>query len=299
MLYPNGKWYEMIATIPNIILAFNFQFNVFPIYFSLQVVKPNNMMKATYFGVIFCGVVNIAIGVMGYLMYGDKLKDSILGSLLSDLSVYKSTNVGMMIVLLFVCLGLLMCSCMSIPVIFLGFKKNLINAIILIKKKKMKKDHQDDILKNTDYVDSDIKEILIEEKMQRNQILNNIEKEESEYYNKGNEQKEETESESSSQSINQQNIETESIKGLRQHDLDENEGKNKIKRKMKRNKKTRKSTFSIVLNKEQQIKLAEEIESKYISSKTKTLIILFSYILLVIMTILIDLLGIVSSFIKI
>lgn len=135
MLVPHGEWYQLIATTPTVILAFTFQFNAFPIYYSLKEPTPENMMKATYLGVIFCAFVYIIAGIVGYLTYGDAMESSILWSLLGDLKIYHESDQLLLALLLLVSASFLVSSTMSIPLMFIGLKKNFINTVIFCKKK--------------------------------------------------------------------------------------------------------------------------------------------------------------------
>lgn len=135
MFIPHGKFYELLSSTPTAILAFTFQFNVFPIYYSLKDQTPESMMKATYIGVFFCAAIYIIVGIIAYLSYGDTMAGSVLNSLLADLSTYNGKDNFLIVLLILVAISFLVSSTMSIPLMFIGLKKNFINTVIFCKKK--------------------------------------------------------------------------------------------------------------------------------------------------------------------
>ena len=134
MLLPNGEIYSILSSTPTIILAFTFQFNAFPIYYSLKEMSHENMMKATYLGVYFCAGIYLLVGVLGYLSYGDTMVGSVLNSLLNDLKIHKE-DVFLRVILLLVAFSFLISSTMSIPILFFSLKSNFINTVIFCRKK--------------------------------------------------------------------------------------------------------------------------------------------------------------------
>ena len=92
------------------------------------------MMKATYLGVYFCAFVYMISGIIAYLTYQDTMTGgSVLNSLINDLKLYDDPFLKTL--LFIVCFSFLVSSTMSIPLMFIGLKKNFINTMIFCKKK--------------------------------------------------------------------------------------------------------------------------------------------------------------------
>lgn len=135
MLWPNGKPLDIIGSLPTVFLAFTFQFNVFPIFFTLKNKTMPEMMKATLIAVCFCTIVYSTTGIMGYIMYRDELKDTILQALTMDVRKYKGKDNFLIVMLILINIGFLFSSTMSIPLMFFSLKNNFVNSIIFCKKK--------------------------------------------------------------------------------------------------------------------------------------------------------------------
>lgn len=279
ILFPHGEWYEMLASTPTVILAFTFQFNLFPIYFSMKDKTPEKLMTATYRGVIMCGLIYIVVGILSYLMYGDLMSEgSILQSLLLDLKSYYqglNQNSYMVVVLMICSAAFLTSSTMSIPLMFLSLKKNLLNTIIFCKKKLVKNQKMENIIKDDkmykDIVDTeDFKNHEIVDKPTNTEININV--------------VENTNINQSDQNIDiNQNIQKEKIT------YDELSSKvTKLTKQSKWTKKTKQSRLKC-----QKI-ISEKIEEKYIGKTEKMIIIIILYICIVALTILIKLLSTVS-----
>jgi amino acid permease len=134
MLWPNGDSMEIISYLPTVFLAFTFQFNIFPIYFTLKNRSNKEMMKATTCGVIFCFVIYIITGIVGFLMYGYTLKDTILAALAQNAESAKGSDSFIIVVLVIVNIAFLISATMSIPLMFFSLKKNFLNTVIFCKK---------------------------------------------------------------------------------------------------------------------------------------------------------------------
>lgn len=280
MLYPHGEWYEMLASTPTVILAFTFQFNLFPIYFSMKDKSPDKLMSATYRGVFMCGLIYIVVGILSYLMYGDLMSEgSILQSLLLDLKNYYqglNQNTYMVIVLMICSAGFLTSSTMSIPLMFLSLKKNLLNTIIFCKKKLCKNQHMENTIKE----DKMYKDIVDTEDFKNtNEIVDNQNKNDVEININVEAIK--------MNQINQES-QTEINKNVNEGKLSYDELSSKVSKLTKASKWTKKTKQSRL--KCQKI-IAEKIEEKYISKTEKTVIIIVLYLCIVALTILIKLLS--------
>lgn len=64
--------------MPNIIFAFDYQMNFFPIYKGLRNATDRKMNKASTVGLASCGISYLVIGVLGYSLAGDKVEANFL-----------------------------------------------------------------------------------------------------------------------------------------------------------------------------------------------------------------------------
>jgi amino acid permease len=151
MLWPSGDFMKIIASLPTVFLAFTFQFNVFPIYFTLLEKTNANLMLATRIGVNFCLTVYLLTGYMGYFMYKSLLKDSILEALKIDGELASANkDYFLMTLLIIINIAFVISAIMSIPLMFFSLKKNFINTIIWCRKKLGKSRSEEDRLISSD-----------------------------------------------------------------------------------------------------------------------------------------------------
>jgi len=276
MLWPHGNFLEILAVIPSIILAFNFQYNLFSLYYSLKEPNPKDMMRSCWIGIIFVAFINISVGLLSYLIYGDDLNGWVLPSIANDLEKYKQTNTAMFVVLIFLCFGLVSCSSLSIPILFCGLKKNVINTVILIKKQFLKNNNKTDLLKNTNTFDKDIIDKIT------NEYLGNL----------NTQTPKKTAKKKLSYEIMLKHSNSDRNMN-RTADIPYIENRKNTSQYFDiRSKKTFKSTFT----KKEQLKVEEKIQEKYLSNNSKYIIIVVIYLLVILMTILIKNLSTVSIF---
>ena len=132
---PTGPFLELLANLPTVFLSYSFQFNVFPIYFTLQNREKSEMLNATSVAVAFCFALYVLSGLCCFLMYGTLLDDTTLKMLLVDMQLYKDKSTFLKIVLLITNIGFLTCSTSGIPLMFYSLKKNLFDSIKYYKRK--------------------------------------------------------------------------------------------------------------------------------------------------------------------
>ncbi|KAE9465138.1 hypothetical protein C3L33_02952, partial [Rhododendron williamsianum] len=90
----NGaSFFNLFTAIPVIVTAFTFHFNVHPI--AMELGKPADMAVAVKISLILCAAIYFAVGIFGYILFGDSLMADMLvnfdqnsysavGSLLND-----------------------------------------------------------------------------------------------------------------------------------------------------------------------------------------------------------------------
>ncbi|XP_023551708.1 amino acid transporter AVT6C [Cucurbita pepo subsp. pepo] len=68
--------FDLFTAVPVIVTAFTFHFNVHPI--SSELAKPSNMIIAVRIALLLCAIIYFAIGIFGYLLFGESLMSDIL-----------------------------------------------------------------------------------------------------------------------------------------------------------------------------------------------------------------------------
>jgi amino acid permease len=136
MLWPRNSFLTITGTLPTVFLAFTFQFNLFPIYFTIKEKTNAKLMKATGLGVNFCLLVYLTTGFLGIFMYSDNLNEPILKALFDDgVKARLNNDIFLLIMLVLINLSFLTSAVMSIPLMFFSLKKNFINTLIFCRRK--------------------------------------------------------------------------------------------------------------------------------------------------------------------
>ncbi|XP_078445538.1 amino acid transporter AVT6C-like [Wolffia australiana] len=72
------SFYDLFTAVPVIVLAFTFHFNVHPIRAELN--KSSDMTKAVRISLVLCSTIYAAVGLSGYLLFGDATMADILSN---------------------------------------------------------------------------------------------------------------------------------------------------------------------------------------------------------------------------
>ena len=146
-MVPNCSFYEAFHAIPTVFLAFLFQFNVFPIYLSLKHKNMETMMKATKVGVGYSLINFLIVGIVGFLLYGLDMEDTILNSLSDDMVAnrYRSTFIKVLIII--ICISFVTTCLTSFPILFLSLRENYVNSILFCFKNCCRKKDDEDKVK--------------------------------------------------------------------------------------------------------------------------------------------------------
>ena len=144
---PNCSFNEAFHAIPTVFLAFLFQFNVFPIYLSLKHKNKETMMKATKVGVGYSLINFLIVGIVGFLLYGLDMEDTILNSLSDDMVAnrYRSTFIKVLIII--ICISFVTTCLTSFPILFLSLRENYVNSILFCFKNCCRKKSDEDKVK--------------------------------------------------------------------------------------------------------------------------------------------------------
>lgn len=63
-----------MASLPTLLLAYNWQFNLFPIYKGMENPTDENMTYAMFTGYSLASFLYLSVGILGYATYGDKVR---------------------------------------------------------------------------------------------------------------------------------------------------------------------------------------------------------------------------------
>ena len=146
-LLPNCSFYEAFHAIPTVFLAFLFQFNVFPIYLSLKHKNMETMMKATKIGVGYSLINFLIVGIVGFLLYGLKMEDTILNSFSEDMVNYRNISSVIKVLIIIICVSFVTTCLTSFPVLFFSLRENYVNSILFCFKNCCRKESDEDKVK--------------------------------------------------------------------------------------------------------------------------------------------------------
>lgn len=141
--------FEAIAAIPNILLAFLYQMNFFPIYKGMKNGSDKRIINASWIACIACYVFYGCVAFLGYFTYGDQITTS------NFLKVLDRRYIGdaLYLIMNIVFLSSVLC---SFPIIFFGARNNLI-ALVKVMQMKSEIEHKD--ARSSRFIRSGIEEI--------------------------------------------------------------------------------------------------------------------------------------------
>lgn len=143
-------WFGAASALANIIFAFNFQMNFFPIFKGLKDASDSKMEKACLVGLICCAVPYLTVGFIGYSMAGDNSKANFLESI-----PYNDTNV----ILFYVINASYIFSILfAIVLMFFGCRNNFISIVNILRRRS--KRNKGNSLKNDEEQDREEDEEL-------------------------------------------------------------------------------------------------------------------------------------------
>ena len=149
MLYPNGSFKELFQCVGGYYNAFTFHLAYFSYYLPLKPRNTKTMMKSVIIGVIAGSIVYASYGAIGFLMYGNRITDSALKYLQTDLEEAQKNDEKAMIVVLVICfLSFILNACISTMTHFYIFKSHFLGIIKYFLKKladRSKKNENKDI----------------------------------------------------------------------------------------------------------------------------------------------------------
>jgi len=146
-MVPHCSFYEAFHAIPTVFLAFLFQFNVFPIYLSLKHRNMETMMKATKAGVGYSLINFLIVGIVGFLLYGLDMEDTILNSLSEDMTNNRNGSTFVKVLIIIICISFVTTCLTSFPILFLSLRENYVNSILFCFKNCCRKKSDEDKVK--------------------------------------------------------------------------------------------------------------------------------------------------------
>jgi len=129
-LKPNCSFSEAFNAIPSVFLAFLFQFNVFPIYLSLKEKNLDSMMKATKIGVGYSLFIFLIVGIIGFLLYGLNMNETLLECLSQDMTKFRNISGFIKFLIIIISVSFVTTCLTSFPILFLSLRENFINSMI-------------------------------------------------------------------------------------------------------------------------------------------------------------------------
>ena len=129
-LKPNCSFSEAFNAIPSVFLAFLFQFNVFPIYLSLKEKNLDSMMKATKIGVGYSLFIFLIVGIIGFLLYGLHMNETLLECLSQDMTKFRNISGFIKFLIIIISVSFVTTCLTSFPILFLSLRENFINSMI-------------------------------------------------------------------------------------------------------------------------------------------------------------------------
>ena len=136
MLYPQGSFKQIILCVGGYYNAFTFHLAYFSYYLPLKPRNTKTMMKSVIIGVIAGSIVYASYGAIGFLMYGNRITDSALKYLQTDLEEAQKNDEKAMIVVLVICfLSFILNACISTMTHFYIFKSHFLGIIKYFLKK--------------------------------------------------------------------------------------------------------------------------------------------------------------------
>ena len=143
-LKPNCSFSEAFHVIPSVFLAFLFQFNVFPIYLSLKEKNLETMMKATKIGVGYSLFIFLIVGIVGFLLYGLNMNDTLLNNFSDDMTKFRDISGFIKFLIIIISVSFVTTCLTSFPILYLSLRENFVNSLIFCMKNMNIKEKKDD-----------------------------------------------------------------------------------------------------------------------------------------------------------
>ena len=115
-------------------VAFLFQLNVFPIYYTMKHRSRESLFKATKIGLGFSFAIFLMLGIISFLLYGQSMEDTIITHFYYDMIEYRSDNVLIVLLIIIISLALMLICISNFPITFLSLRINHIySSLVCVK----------------------------------------------------------------------------------------------------------------------------------------------------------------------
>jgi amino acid permease len=136
MLYPNGTFKELFECVGGYYNAFTFHMAYFNYYLPLKPRNTKTMMKSVIIGTIVGSLIYASYGSLFFLMYGNRITDSAMKYLQTDLEEANKNNEKGIVFLLVICfLSFILNACISTMTHFFIFKSHFLGVVKFFLKK--------------------------------------------------------------------------------------------------------------------------------------------------------------------
>ena len=153
-IYPNCSFTKAVHIVLILFIAFLFPSNSFLIHNSLKDKNTKSLKKSLIIGLTVSLIIYSIIGIIGFLLYGYEIDNTILECFKDEMIDYRKKNILIAILLIIICIGFISFCFISFPKLFLSFRENFIHLIIISlkncsrnkkKEKKVEKNKNKDI----------------------------------------------------------------------------------------------------------------------------------------------------------
>jgi amino acid permease len=131
--FPTENPLKAIASIPNILLAFLYQMNFFPIFKGMKNASDKRMTTASWVASGACYIIYVSVAFLGYMTYGNN-SDPDKAIQPNFLNILQREEIGDWLYIIMNLVFMISVLC-SFPVIFFGARNNFIAFINSLQKK--------------------------------------------------------------------------------------------------------------------------------------------------------------------
>ena len=130
-LYPNCSFTKAIHTVLILFITFLFPSKAFLINNFLKDKNTKSLRKSLIIGLTVSLIIYTIIGIIGFLLYGFEIDNTILECFKDEMVDYRKKNILIIILLIIICIGFISLCFISFPKLFLSFREDFIHLIII------------------------------------------------------------------------------------------------------------------------------------------------------------------------
>ena len=133
-IYPNCSFTKAIHTVLILFISFLFPSNSFLIYNSLKDKKTKSLKESLIIGLTISIIIYSILGIMGFLLYGYQIDNTILDCFNNEMIDYRNKNILIVILLIIICIMFIFFCFISFPNLFLSYREDFIHLMIICSK---------------------------------------------------------------------------------------------------------------------------------------------------------------------